>query len=81
MLIHEKRWMEDGFVKKRITITDDSSKNPREYMEQVRLFTVDQMIAMLEEAGFRQIQVFGNYQFEPYVADDSPRMIFYAIKQ
>ncbi|MDF2684124.1 MAG: class SAM-dependent methyltransferase [Brevibacillus sp.] len=81
MLIHEKRWMEDVFVKKRITITDDQSNEPREYMEQVRLFTVEQMISMLEQAGFRQIQVFGNYHFDPYVATESPRMIFYAIKQ
>ncbi|MED4581709.1 class I SAM-dependent methyltransferase [Brevibacillus choshinensis] len=81
MLIHEKRWIEDGFVKKRISITDDQSSEPREYMEQVRLFTVEQMISMLEQAGFIQIQVFGNYQFEPYLAAESPRMIFYAIKQ
>ncbi|WP_429843260.1 class I SAM-dependent methyltransferase [Brevibacillus sp. FIR094] len=81
MLINEKRWIQDGFVKKRILISDESSNEPREYMEQVRLFSAEQMIAMLTEAGFEKIQVFGNYQFEEYVAHESPRMIFYAVKQ
>ncbi|CAM3636525.1 class I SAM-dependent methyltransferase [Brevibacillus invocatus] len=81
MRIDEERWIQDGFVKKRIMIRDESSREPREYMEQVRLFTVEQMMTMLEEAGFGQIQVFGNYEFQPYVATDSPRMIFYANKQ
>ncbi|MGK5509167.1 class I SAM-dependent methyltransferase [Brevibacillus formosus] len=81
MLIKEERWIQDGFVKKRILISDESSNEPREYMEQVRLFSAQQMIAMLTEAGFEKIQVFGNYQFEEYVANESPRMIFYAVKQ
>lgn len=81
MLIKEERWVQDGFVKKRILISDESSKEPREYMEQVRLFSAEQMIAMLTEAGFGKIQVFGNYLFEEYVAHESPRMIFYAVKQ
>ncbi|NQF12351.1 methyltransferase domain-containing protein [Brevibacillus sp. HB1.3] len=81
MLIKEERWVQDGFVKKRILISDESSNEPREYMEQVRLFSAEQMIAMLTEAGFEKIQVFGNYLFEEYVAHESPRMIFYAVKQ
>ncbi|BAH43109.1 conserved hypothetical protein [Brevibacillus brevis NBRC 100599] len=81
MLIKEERWIQDGFVKKRILISDESSNEPREYMEQVRLFSAEQMIAMLTEAGFEKIQVFGNYLFEEYVAHESPRMIFYAVKQ
>ncbi|MFC8686529.1 class I SAM-dependent methyltransferase [Brevibacillus porteri] len=81
MLIKEERWIQDGFVKKRILISDESSNEPREYMEQVRLFSAQQMIAMLTEAGFEKIQVFGNYQFDEYVANESPRMIFYAVKQ
>jgi len=67
--------------KKRIVIKEGTASEPREYLEQVRLFQVEQMITMLEKAGFGQIQVFGNYQFEEYVASESPRMIFYAIKQ
>ncbi|GEC88977.1 MULTISPECIES: class I SAM-dependent methyltransferase [Brevibacillus] len=81
LLIKEERWIQDGFVKKRILISDESSNEPREYMEQVRLFSAQQMMAMLAEAGFEQIQVFGNYQFDEYVAHESPRMIFYAVKQ
>jgi len=36
---------------------------------------------MLEQAGFGQIRVFGDYRFEPYEADRSPRMIIYAAKE
>lgn len=81
MSIKEERWIQDGFVKKRIMVTDEQSDEPREYLEQVRLFRVEQMTAMLEEAGFGQIQVFGDYLFREYEAALSPRMIFYAIKQ
>lgn len=81
MVIEEQRWIENGFVKKRIAIREQTGGEPREYLEQVRLFRLEQMTAMLEEAGFGQIQVFGDYQFQPYRDADSPRMIFYAVKQ
>lgn len=81
MRIEENRWIEDGFVKKRITLQELNGGEPREYLEQVRLYSVEQMSAMLEESGFGQIQIFGDYQFQPYQENDSPRMIFFAIKQ
>lgn len=81
MEIREERWIENGFVKKRISIRDDRTSEPREYREQVRLYSAEQMSGMLERAGFGRIQVFGDYRFEPYAADRSPRMIFYAVKR
>ncbi|MFD2372036.1 class I SAM-dependent methyltransferase [Brevibacillus sp. GCM10020057] len=81
MQIHEQRWIENGFVQKRITIRSEGTCEPREYREQVRLFSAGEMRGMLERAGFGRIQVFGDYQFEPFEADRSPRMIFYAVKQ
>lgn len=81
MRIQEERWIEDGFVKKRILIHDPAASDPREYEEQVRLFTAEQMIEMLQMAGISPIQIFGNYEFEPFHAANSERMIFYAIKQ
>jgi hypothetical protein len=47
----------------------------------VRLFEVDEMTQMLQQAGFGRIQVFGDYSFGPYEGKTSPRMIFYAVKQ
>ena len=81
MVIEERRWIEDEFVNKRIVIRDREDGEPREYLEKVRLFRVEQMIAMLEEAGFGQIEVFGDYRFQPYHDAVSPRMIFYAVRQ
>ncbi|PCN43903.1 SAM-dependent methyltransferase [Brevibacillus laterosporus] len=81
LLITERRRIEDGFVKKEITIHDVEAREPRIYQEQVRLFELEQMMGMLEDAGFIQIQVFGDYAFKPYDKGSSPRMIFHAVKK
>ncbi|MGE5703105.1 MAG: class I SAM-dependent methyltransferase [Clostridia bacterium] len=78
--IEEDRMIEDGFVKKRITLTDDSAGS-REYWEQVRLYEADEMKQMLIAAGFTGIQLFGSYACDPYVGPESQRMIFYAQKK
>ncbi len=81
LLITERRRLEDGFVKKEISIHDAEEREPRIYQEQVRLFELEQMMGMLEDAGFIKIQVFGDYAFQPYDKESSPRMIFHAIKK
>lgn len=81
LLIEEKRWIEDSFVKKSITIKDAEAAEPRQYLEQVRLFEAGEMEEMLKRAGFRAIQLFGDYSFAPYQAEKSQRMIFYAVKE
>ena len=79
--IEESRFIENGYVKKRITVRDAELSNPREYMEQVRLYEQDDMIRMLKEAGVHQIQVFGDYTFQAYKGEASPRMIFFGMKE
>jgi SAM-dependent methyltransferase len=81
LLIDERRWIEDGFVKKQITVRDVESAEPRQYMEQVRLYEAGEMRLMLERAGFGKIQMFGDYTYAPYREEDSQRMIFYASKE
>ncbi|USG63793.1 methyltransferase domain-containing protein [Brevibacillus ruminantium] len=80
LLIEEERWLAGGFVRKRIEVREGEQSEPRVYQEQVRLFTEIEMIAMLENAGFVNIQTFGDYQFQAYQDEQSPRMIFYAQK-
>ncbi|QQE73013.1 methyltransferase domain-containing protein [Brevibacillus composti] len=80
LLIQEERWLENGFVKKRIVVSDPEKAEPRVYQEQVRLFRLEEMTRMLQAAGFTSIQTFGDYQFQPYLRESSPRMIFYAVK-
>ncbi|MFY0543518.1 class I SAM-dependent methyltransferase [Brevibacillus sp. H7] len=81
LYIEEERWLEDGFVKKRIMVRDAESQEPRTYVEQVRLFEAETMSEMLKQAGFGRLQVFGDYDFNPYAGETSPRMIFYAVKE
>lgn len=80
LFIEETRWIEDGFVKKRIVVRDAESPEPREYQEQVRLYEAYEMVRMLEAAGFGDLQMFGDYAYGPYRGAESPRMIFYARK-
>lgn len=80
LLIEEDRTIENGFVKKRIRIADAKSAGTREYWEQVRLYEADEMVKMLGNVGFTDIQSFGTYSCEPYEGATSQRMIFYARK-
>lgn len=83
--IVEKRVIEDGYVKKRIWISQvdaesDSVGNvdkeeSREYLERIKLYTADDFVRMLKEAGLTLEQIYGNYSGESYNSEQSPRMI------
>jgi len=75
--IEERRTIEDGFVKKHITIipqNGDGGKK-REYDERVKLYTFERFANMLAEAGLELEEVRGSYDEKKY-EPDSPRMIF-----
>ncbi|MET3289988.1 UNVERIFIED_CONTAM: SAM-dependent methyltransferase [Brevibacillus sp. OAP136] len=80
LMIEEERTIEEGYVKKRIRITDAEASGSREYWEQVHLYEQEEMLEMLKLAGFSDIQTFGTYNCEPYESEQSKRMIFYARK-
>ncbi|MCM3041877.1 class I SAM-dependent methyltransferase [Paenibacillus motobuensis] len=79
-LIKERRVIEDGYVKKRIEIIDqtgaaDLGTGPRHYLERIKLYSLEDFTAMLEEAGLGLKEIYGSYDedsFDPLV---SPRMI------
>lgn len=73
--IREYRSVEDGFVKKKITL-DDGQKGIREYWERVRLYSRKQMEQMLADAGLAVSAVYGGYDQEQFDHNNSPRMIF-----
>jgi len=75
--IEERRTIEDGFVKKHITIIPQSEDGGevREYDERVKLYTLETFTKMLEEAGLELDEVRGSYDEKRY-EKDSPRMIF-----
>lgn len=73
--IDEKRRIEDGYVKKEITLTDEDGGTPRCYQERVKLYSLDRFREMIAEAGLTLEAVHGSYDEEAYSEADSPRMI------
>lgn len=66
-----RRFSEEGrFVVKEIELRDEG----RIFQERVRLFTMEDLTALLEQSGFRVVERFGDYDGRPFVSD-SPRAI------
>ncbi|MFL1674686.1 class I SAM-dependent methyltransferase [Paenibacillus thiaminolyticus] len=73
--IEERRRIENGFVKKAITLTDASGGEQREYEERVRLYELADFRNMMDEAGLVIDQVHGSYDGAAYEEEQSKRMI------
>ncbi|PZM61790.1 class I SAM-dependent methyltransferase [Paenibacillus dendritiformis] len=73
--IEERRRIENGFVKKAITLTDASGGERREYEERVRLYELADFRNMMDEAGLVIDQVHGSYDGAAYDEEQSKRMI------
>lgn len=79
-LIKERRIIEDGYVKKRIEIIDQTqaagpATEPRHYLERIKLYSQEQLAAMLAEAGLVLEKVHGSYEEDSFDPLISPRMI------
>jgi cyclopropane fatty-acyl-phospholipid synthase-like methyltransferase len=68
-----KRSYTENQLIKDIHITD--GENKFHFQEAVNSFSLEQMIAIFEEEGLKHKETFGNYHFEKYDANESPRMI------
>ncbi len=79
LLIQESRSIEDGFVRKRITVKDSRGED-RSYLEQVRLFGLEEFRAMIARCALRIEHVYGGYDGSDY-GPDSPRLILVGHKQ
>lgn len=73
--IQERRRIEDGFVKKEITLTEESSGDQRHYEEIVRLYELADFHSMIEQAGLHMDRVYGGYDGSLYDESASSRMI------
>ncbi|WP_197260261.1 methyltransferase domain-containing protein [Paenibacillus dendritiformis] len=73
--IEERRRIENGFVKKEISLTDASGGEPRHYEERVRLYELADFRTMMDEAGLVIDQVYGGYDGAAYDEGQSKRMI------
>jgi len=72
--IKERRRIEENQVIKQIEIKEEGQE-PRYYLEKVRLFKLEEMLAMLLNASLQFEQVFGDFSQSPYDPVKSPRMI------
>lgn len=74
VLVTELRVIEDGFVKKEIHFTTENGR--RDYCEQVKLYTAEQLDWFFRDNGIKPVGRFGSYTGEPW-SDSSPRTIIY----
>lgn len=78
--IRETRTIEEGFVRKKIVISQDGAPD-RTYLEQVKLYKRAAFEEMLKKAGLHIDQIYGGYDEQRYEAELSPRMIFVGHKE
>ena len=70
----QERWIEEPFVRKRITISDPCAAE-HTFEERVWLYSPEDLRGMMQQVGLRLVRVFGSYQGDPYEADRSERVI------
>lgn len=70
-----QRYIEDGFVYKKIKFEGDQVEKKAEYTERVRLFDKDWFQKNLNKTGFKPVHIWGNYSGDPFDEDHSPRLI------
>jgi ubiquinone/menaquinone biosynthesis C-methylase UbiE len=78
--IVENRSIEDGYVRKRIIISE-AGKKERHYLEQVKLVRLAEFQRMLKASGLELDHVFGHYDGTPYDEQHSPRLIMVGSKR
>ena len=71
--VRQERFIEGNRVLKNITVIRDGSE-PIHLREDVRVYTDEEMKAMLEAAGFEAVNLYGSFKDEPF-SEGSKRMI------
>jgi 2-polyprenyl-3-methyl-5-hydroxy-6-metoxy-1,4-benzoquinol methylase len=72
--IIEERTLSESHVTKRITLREESGKE-HSFSESVRLYSLDEVVVLLESGGFAVERVVGDYDGGPFDAATSPRMM------
>jgi len=76
-----KRWTDERFFYKKITIENMQGSAPLEYQEQVAKLTLSDFHLMFNKYGLRIQKLFGDYRLNDYSLETSPRLIIVAKKQ
>ncbi len=80
LTIIEDRAFDGDRITKTMNITHPQGKTTT-FSESVRLYSKEEIIAMLQKEGFTIKSIVGNYQGEHFMKTDSPRMIVFCRKQ
>lgn len=75
---HITKKIENDHIIKTIEISDQGQQ--KQFMERVQLFSLDEMINMLESNGFKVLHTKGNYFMDDFMEKTSDRMIIIAQK-
>lgn len=75
--IQQERWIDDGRIKKRITLDHDDGIDT--FFESVRLYTREDLVDMYPAADLELVDTYGSYDGAPHTPD-SPRLILFARK-
>lgn len=78
MVVVQTRKIENGFVEKKIKITE--GKETSEHYERLRLFKDKEFTSMFKRAGFKIIKRVGDYYGNPFTETKSSRLIYFAQK-
>lgn len=79
VLFHVRRYLEDQFVKKDIFVKDGNLE--KHFQEKVKAYHLNNLTRMLNKAGLKVKQVFGDYQLNPFVEEASDRVILVSEKE
>lgn len=74
------RFIEDGFVYKKIKFEGEKSKHQQEYTERVKLFDKEWFAENLRDCGFTPLNVWGDYSGGDFDEGESPRLIILSKK-
>lgn len=75
---HWKKYLDNGYIVKDIEVVENGEK--KKFQERVKVYSIDELKAIHEEAGLKVVAVFGAYELDPCEASSSPRIILVSEK-
>ena len=73
-----KKHVDEGFILKDITVENGGDQH--HFQEKVKVYSLEDLVKLHEEAGLKVKDVFGSYELDPYVEKESPRIIIISKK-
>ena len=73
-----KKHIMEGCILKDITVENDGVQH--HFQEKVKVYSLEELVKLHEEAGLKVQDVFGSYELDPYSEKESPRIIIISKK-